>query len=60
MADLIDRMVAWEEGQYGDGSPEEVSLFKELIRSDILTSLQGAYWRRANALAAAGLITVKE
>lgn len=58
--DLLDRMMEWEEGKYADGSPEEVSLFRELIRSGMLANLQGAYWRRANALGAAGLITVRE
>lgn len=55
---LLDKMIEWEEGQMGDGSPEEVALFEQLIDSGVMVSLQGAYWRRANALAAAGLLTV--
>lgn len=50
----LDRMIAWEQGELsGD---DTVALFQELVDSDLVWQLQGAYGRTAHALLGAGLV----
>ena len=54
MADLVDKIIAFESGEMDDD--EVIEFFQELVDSGTVWSLQGSYQRAARRLIEAGLI----
>ncbi len=54
MADLVERIMAWEQGRMSD--EEEVQFFQGLVDSGLAWQLQGCYGRNAMRLIKAGLV----
>lgn len=55
MADYVDRIIAYEQGELDD--EEIVELFQDLINSKLVWQLQGHYGRVASDLIASGECT---
>lgn len=54
MADLVDKIIAFESGEMDD--EEIIDFFQELVNSGTVWSLQGSYQRMAQRLIEAGLV----
>jgi len=54
---LVDKIIAYEGGELS--SQEALILFSEIIKGNLLHTLQGCYQRTAQALIEGGYISVK-
>lgn len=55
--DLLNRIIAFEQDELDDD--QTIELFQDLIDSDVVWTLQGAYGRSAARLIDAGICTPK-
>lgn len=55
MTDILDKMIAYEQGELGDR--ETVELFQHLVDTGLAWTLQGHYGRTARDLINAGHVT---